>query len=194
MDLLYALPCLLVSAFTSDFRFYDYYTIPVHILPFHLYFIPPVFCSYLIIPRVFPTWYHLLYIYLLLHAYAHDTVFNACLWFRFIDTHVLITARHLAFASPLAGEFWLLWVLMSRSWSLERVDSPSCWSEWRSWSVVPSRPSQAPSFQAPCSALEFLCYGFEPPLVSFILIYPLFLAFAPYWWCNIIVLLCHIWW
>jgi len=39
------------------------------------------------------------------HAYAHNTIFNACLWFRFIDTCVLISARHLAFASPLAGEF-----------------------------------------------------------------------------------------
>ena len=51
--------------------------------------------------------YHLLYIYLLLYACAHDTIFNACLWFRFIDTRVLIYARHLAFASPHVGEFWL---------------------------------------------------------------------------------------
>jgi len=107
MDPLYALPCLLVSDFTSNFRFYDYYTIPVHILSFHLYSIPPVSCSYLIILWVFPAWYHLLYIYLLLLACAHDTIFNACLWFGFIDTHVLINARHLAFASPLFGEFYL---------------------------------------------------------------------------------------
>jgi len=33
---------------------------------------------------------------LLLYAYAHDTVFNACLWFEFIDTRVLIFVRHLA--------------------------------------------------------------------------------------------------
>ena len=149
MDLLYALPCLLVSAFTSDFRFYDYYTIPVHILPFHLYFIPPVFCSYLIIPRVFPTWYHLLYIYLLLHAYAHDTVFNACLWCGFIDTRVLISARHLAFASPLAWEFGLLWILMSTSWSFMRVDSPSCWSEWRNWSMDSQQTVWSPILSGP---------------------------------------------
>ena len=43
--------------------------------------------------------------------------------------------RHLALASPLTGEFWLPWILMSRSQSLEHVDSPSCRSEWRSWSV-----------------------------------------------------------
>ena len=33
------------------------------------------------------------------------------------------------------GEFWLLWILMSRSWSLERVDCPSCLPEMRSGSV-----------------------------------------------------------
>jgi len=67
-----------------------YYIIVVYILPFHLYSIPPVSCPYLIIPWVFPTWHHLLYKYLLLHACTHDTVFNACLWVRFIDTRVLI--------------------------------------------------------------------------------------------------------
>jgi len=67
---------------------------------------------------------------LLLYACAHDTVFDACLWFRFIDTRVLIYARHLASASPLTGEFWLPWIFMSRSWSLELGDSPDCWSEW----------------------------------------------------------------
>ena len=89
--------------FTSDFQFYDYYTIHVHLLLYHWYSTSLVSCSYLIIPWVLPAWYHLFYIYLLLHAYAHDTVFNACLWFSFIDTHVLIFSRHLAFASPLAG-------------------------------------------------------------------------------------------
>jgi len=80
----------------------------------HLCSIPPVFCSYLIIPWVFPAWYHLLYIYLLLYAYAHDTVFNTCLWFRFIDTRLLDLACHLTLASLLAGEFWLPWILMFR--------------------------------------------------------------------------------
>ena len=73
-----------------------------HTLLYPLYSIPPVSCPYLIIPWVFPAWYQLLYIYLLLHACAHDTIFNACLWFEFIDTRVLIYAHHLAFASPLA--------------------------------------------------------------------------------------------
>ena len=43
-----------LSGFTSNFRFYDYYIIPVHVLPFHLYSIPPVSCSYLIISWVVP--------------------------------------------------------------------------------------------------------------------------------------------
>ena len=105
-----------------------------HILLYHSYSIPPVSCSYLIIPWVLSTWYHLFYIYLLLHAYAHDTVFNVWLWFSFIDTRVLIFARHLAFASPLAWEFYLT-PLDPNVQVLERVDPPSCWSEWRRWRV-----------------------------------------------------------
>jgi len=107
-------PQLLSSSFTSDFRFYDYHTIPVHILLYHLWSIPPVSCYYHLISYMFPPWYQLMSLYLILHAGTHDTVFNAYLWLGFIDTHVLISARHLAFASPLAGEFWLLWILMSR--------------------------------------------------------------------------------
>ena len=40
------------------------------------------------------------------------------------------------FVSYSPGEFhWLPWILMSRSWSPERVDFPCCCSEWRSGSV-----------------------------------------------------------
>jgi len=148
---------------------YDhYYIITAYILLYHLCSTPSVFCSYLIIPWVFPAWYQLLYIYLLLHACAHDTVFNTCLWFGFIDTHVLIYARCLAFASPLAGEFWLPWILMSRSWSLERVDSPSCWSEWRSWSVDPQLTVQSPILPGPACLSSFLSVNSWAPLVLFI--------------------------
>jgi len=52
--------------------------------------------------------------YVLLFACAYSTIFNACLSFKFIDTRVLIFARHLEFASPLMGEFWLPWILISR--------------------------------------------------------------------------------
>ena len=40
-------------------------------------------------------------------------------------------------------------VLMSRSWSLEHVDSPSCWSEWRSGSVDLQQPVQSPILSGP---------------------------------------------
>ena len=75
--------------------------------------------------------------------------FNAYLWLGFIDTHVLISTRHLAFASPLAGEFWLLWILMPRFWSLKRVDSPSYWSEWRSGSVDLQQTVRSPILPGP---------------------------------------------
>jgi len=128
-----------------------------HTLFCYLCSIPSVYCSYLIIPWAVPAWYHLLYIYLLTHAYAHDTVFNACLWFGFIDTHVLIVARHLAFASPLA------WGVLSDSpgsscpghgawsvWILPVADQSGAAEAW-----ISSRPSEALSFQAPCAPLEF---------------------------------------
>ena len=115
---------LLVLGFIRFCRFYvslgDNWCCPIYFISRLITF------PYLIIPWVFPVWYHLLCIYLLLHAHAHNTVFNAWLWFGFIDTLVLISARHLAFASPLAGEFWLLWILMSRSRSLDWRGS-SCW-------------------------------------------------------------------
>jgi len=145
---LYVLPSMLSSGFTSDFQFIII-TILYLILFYHLCSIPPVSCSYLIIPWVFPAWYHLLYIYLLLYACPHYTVFNAYLWFGFIDTRVLIFARHLALASPLAREFWLLWILMSRSWSLELVDSPSCWPERRNGSVDHQQTVQSPILPGP---------------------------------------------
>jgi len=144
------LPSLLSSGFTSNFWFYDYYyIIGAYILPYHLYTISPISCSCLIIPCVFPTWYHLLFLYLLLYACAHDTIFNAWLWLRFIDTRVLIFARHLAFASPLLGEFRLPWILMSRSQSLELVNSSSCWLEMHNGSVDHRRSVQSPIFPAP---------------------------------------------
>jgi len=91
---------LLVLGFIRFCRFYvslgDNWCCPIYFISRLITF------PYLIIPWVFPVWYHLLCIYLLLHAHAHNTVFNAWLWFGFIDTLVLISARHLAFASPLA--------------------------------------------------------------------------------------------
>jgi len=178
MDPLYTLSCLLPSGFTSDFQFYDYYIRAAYILLYHLCPTPPVFCSYLIISWIFTAWYHLLYIYLLLFSCVDDTVFNACLWFRFIDIRVLIYARHFAFTSPLAGEFWLPWILMFRFRSLELVDSPSCWSEMCNGSVDHQQTVQKshPS-RPPCSALKFSCYDSESPFVLFIIVYLLIFSY-----------------
>ena len=114
LDIPLVSPQLLSSGFTSDFRFYDYYIILVHVLPFPLYSIPPVSCSCCIIPC----------------AYLCSP-----LGFR-------ITTR-------LGSFIWLPWILMSRSWSLERVDSPSCWSERRSWSVDPQQTAQSSILPGP---------------------------------------------
>ena len=119
--------------FTSAFRFYDY-VIPVHT------------CS---LPVFYPT------CLLFLSDYIMST---SCLISFVICTLVLVLARHLAFA-PLA-------------WGVS-FDSPgsSCpglgaWSVWilpvadqsgAAVAWIPSRPSRAPSFQVPCSALEFSC-------------------------------------
>ena len=75
----------------SDFQFYDHYDIiAAYILLYHIWSIPLVFCPYLIIPWVFPTWYHLLYIYLLrmlvlmtrfsMHVYDSDLSIHVCLY------------------------------------------------------------------------------------------------------------------
>jgi len=123
--------------FYIRFLVYDhYYIITAYILLYHLCSISQVSCSYLIIPWVFSAWYRLLSLYLLMYAYAHDTIFNACLWFEFIDTRVLFYACHLSFASWLIGEFdfpgsscsglgawslWILWMLIrDASWSVDR--------------------------------------------------------------------------
>jgi len=170
MDPLYALPCLLLSGFTLNFRFYDhYYIIAAYILPYSLYFIPPVSCPYPIKTWVIPTWYHLLYIYLLLCACAHDTIFNACLWFRFIDARIFIYARHLALASPLAGEFWLPSYPGLRAWSLWILPVADLKGATVVW--ITDRPSRALSFQPPVLLSSFSSVNSWAPFVLFILIY-----------------------
>ena len=59
-------------------------------------------------------------LYLLMYAYAYDMIFNACLWFKFIDTRVLF--------------FHATW--HSHHHSLGRSDSPgsSC-SGLKAWSL-----------------------------------------------------------
>ena len=108
--------------------------------------------------------YFLFDIYLLIHASAHDTVFNAWLWFGFIDTRVLsLHAIWLSYHhSP--GEFYLtpldshVQVLeLGACRSLESVDSPSCWSEWRSWSMDPQQTVWSSILPGPlCASRVFL--------------------------------------
>ena len=134
--------------FYIEFSVYDpCYIIAAYILLYHSCSIPPVSYSRLIIPWVFPAWYHLLYIYLLLHAYAHDTV-SRHVYDLNLSIHACLSmlATWRLHHHSLGSSVWLLWVFMSRFWSLECVDSPSCWPERRSWSVDPSRPSRALSF------------------------------------------------
>ena len=175
---------------------YTWYLIhdTAHILLYYLCSILPVAYSYLIIPCVFTTWYHLLSLYLLLSVCAHDTIFNACLWVRFIDTRVL--SLHAIWHSPYhsLGSFDFpesscpglrVWSL----WTLPVADQSGTAEAW-----IIGRPSEALSFQAPCSALEFSCYNSEPPFVLFNLNISLYSRNCAYQWCNSHVILCHIWW
>ena len=79
----------------------------------YLYSNPLVSRSYLIILWVSPTWYPLLYAHLCPSCFA---------------TWLSIPLAWGVSLTPLDLTF--------RSWSLERVDSLPCWSEWRSGSVV----------------------------------------------------------
>ena len=88
------------------------------------------------IPCMFPVWYHLLPLYLLLYVCTYDTVFNTCSIDLDLSIHVCLSlhATWRSLHHPL-GSFWLPWILMSKSWSLELVDAPSYWSELHSGSV-----------------------------------------------------------
>ena len=136
-----------------------------------------------------------IYIYLLLYVCPHDTVFNACLWFKFIDTLVLIFVRHLALASPLVGEFWLLWILMSRSWAWSLWILPVADLRGATVAWIIRRPSRAPSFQAPLvGSRVFLLWHWVSFCTVHYCISPLYSRICAYRWCNILIILCHIWW
>ena len=150
MDPLYALPCLLASGFTSDFRFYDYYIIAVYILLCHLCSIPPVSYSYLIIPWVFSAWYHLLYIstcfcmlmltiWFSMHVYDSDLSIHVCLFMHATwqsHRHSLGSSDSPGSSYPGLGA-WSLWILPV-------ADQRGAAITW-----ITSRPSWALSFQAP---------------------------------------------
>ena len=89
-------------------------------------------CSYLIIPCVLSTGCHLLYpscscMYVLTNTifYALNLSIHMCL-----SLHAIWLPPHHSL-----GEFWLLWILMSRSWSLELGDFLGCRPEKRSGSL-----------------------------------------------------------
>jgi len=115
------------------------------------------------------------------------------LLFRFIDTRVLIFARHLAFTTPLVREFWLPWILISRFQSLELVDSSYCWSEWRSESVDHRQTVWSSTLPGPLlGSRVFLLWLWASFCIVHYWISLCILTFAPIRWCNILLILCHI--
>ena len=147
---LYIFLCLLPSGFTSDFRFYDYYyIIAAYIILYHLCFIAPVSYSYLINTMCIPYLISLA-IYLTASVCLCSQHDFQCMFMSQIYRYTCaIFACHLAFTIPLVGEFWLSWILMSRSQSLELVNSPGCWSGMRSWSMDPQQTVQSPILLGP---------------------------------------------
>ena len=77
-------------------------------------------------------------------------------FYRYTCTY-LSTPSGFCITTRLGSFIWLPWILMSRSWSLERMDSPSCGSEWRSWSVDPQQTIQSSILPGPlCASRVFL--------------------------------------
>ena len=72
---------------------------------------------------------------------------------------------------PLAGEFWLPWILMSRSRSLKLVDSPSCWSEMCSDSVDQWKTIWGPILPGPLLGSRVFLLWLWASFLLFILVY-----------------------
>ena len=68
-------------------------------------------------------------------------------------------------------EFWLFWILISRSRCLELVDSLSYWLEWRSENMDHRQTVWSPIIPALCASLEFSFCNSWAPFVLFILVY-----------------------
>ena len=173
---------LIVSGFISDFQFYNHYTIPVHILPFSLYSILPVFCSYLIILWVFPAWYHMLYLLAparLCPRYGFQCMFKIQIYrctcaYLCSPSGFRITTRR-GVLTPLDPHV--------QFWSLERVDSPSCWPEKCSGGVDLQQTVCSPILPGPCASPEFSCCNSWASFVLFILVHPLYFCI-----CAILVM------
>jgi len=172
---LYALPSLLPSGFTLDFRFYDYYHIS---------------CSYPALSLVFYSTSLLLLSY---HNMSNPCLISLAIY---LLASICLYSQHdfLVYDSDLSIHMCLP---MHATWhshhhSLGSSDSSgSSYPGLRACSVwilpvadlrrvavawISRRPSRAPFFQAPCSALEFFCYDSEPLFVLFILVH--LLAFS----------------
>ena len=153
-----------VSDFTSDFRFYGYYYIccSYPALPLVSYSTSLLILSYhtastsCLISLIMSTFSCMLLLTTRFSMYDYDSVLSIHIC---LSQHAIWLLYH---HSP--GSFiWLPWILMSRSWSLEHVGA---WSVWilpvadqsgaaEAW--IPSRPSEALSFQAPlCASRVFL--------------------------------------
>ena len=171
MDPLYALPSLLPSGFTSDFRFYDYYYIsysyPVLLTMFHS-------ISLLLLPCHTMSTSCLISLVLCLLAPAclcSRHCFQCMTMIRFYryTCAYLCSPLGICITTRLGSSIWLPWILMSRFWSLERVDSPSCWSEWRSGSMDLQQTVQGSILPGPPVRLQsFPVVTRSLPLVLFI--------------------------
>jgi len=147
---LYALSSMLSSGFTSDFRF-----MTVYILPYHLCSIPPVSFSYLIIPWVFLldiTYYLSTYSCMLvlttrflMHVYDSDLSTHVCL-----SMHSTWHSHHHSLGSSDYPESSCLPLRAWSVWILPVADLRGATVAW-----ISSRSSEALSFQAPCTSLEF---------------------------------------
>jgi len=115
------------------YYYYYYYIIYAYILAYHLCSISLVSYSYHIIQCMFPAWYYLLSLCLLLHACAHDMIFNTCFFNSNLSVYVCLS-QHATWHSPhhSLGSFWLPWICMSKFRSLKLV---SRWSEMHNGSV-----------------------------------------------------------
>ena len=163
----YASPYLLVLDFTSDFRFYDYYHISCSYPALFLVFYSTslLFSSY---PEYFLSDIYLLTCFCSRHGFQCMIMIR---FYRYTCTY-LSTPSGFCITTHLGSSIWLPWILMSRSWSLERVDSPSCWSEWRSWSVDPQQTIWSSTLPGPlCASRVFLFVNSWVPFILFTLVH-----------------------
>jgi len=128
-------------------------------------------------------------------VHAQDMFFNACFWFGFIDIRVLIPARHLAFITPLVGEF---------------SDSPeSACPDPRAWTVIniqlirvvqqqhsgSAKTSSGPYPSKPSTRLSSFPFVTRECILYYSSLYiSLYSRIYAYRWCNIHLILCHIMW